>query len=47
MWQCDKRVGWISWTGEDVSVYERLKKRTTELQKDIPAYIKEIIEKHM
>lgn len=37
----------IMWTGEEISVYERLKKRTTELQKEIPAYIKEIIEKHI
>lgn len=37
----------IMWTGEEVSVYDRLKKRTIELQKDIPDYIKEIIEKHI
>ena len=37
----------IMWIGEEVSVYERLKKRTMELQKDIPAFIKEIIEKHV
>jgi hypothetical protein len=37
----------IMWTGEEISVYERLKKRTTELQKEIPAYIKEIIERHI
>jgi hypothetical protein len=37
----------IMWTGEEISVYDRLKKRTLELQKDIPAYIKEIIEKHV
>lgn len=37
----------IMWTGEEVSVYDRLRKRTMELQKDIPAYIKEIIERHV
>lgn len=37
----------IMWTGEEVSVYDRLKKRTMELQKNIPEYIKEIIEKHI
>lgn len=37
----------IMWTGEEISVYDRLKKRTLELQKDIPGYIKEIIEKHV
>lgn len=37
----------IMWTGDEISVYDRLKKRTMELQKDIPGYIKEIIEKHV
>ncbi len=37
----------IMWTGEEVSVYDRLRKRTMELQKDIPEFIKEIIEKHV
>jgi hypothetical protein len=35
------------WSGEEVSVYDRLKRRTMELQKDIPRYIKEIIEKNL
>jgi len=35
------------WVGEEVSVYDRLKKRTMELQKDIPEFIKEVIEKHV
>jgi hypothetical protein len=29
------------------SVYDRLKRRTMKLQKDIPKYIKEIIEKNL
>lgn len=37
----------IMWTGDEISIYDRLKKRTIELQKDIPGYIKEIIEKHV
>lgn len=37
----------IMWTGDEVTVYDRLKKRTMELQKEIPAYIKEIIERHV
>jgi len=37
----------IMWSGQEVSVYDRLKKRTMELQKDIPKYIKEIIEKNL
>jgi len=37
----------ILWTGTEVEVYERLKKKTTELQHDIPAYVKKIIEKNL
>ena len=37
----------IMWTGKEVSVYDRLKKRTMELQKDLPKFVKEIIEKHL
>lgn len=37
----------VLWTDEEVTIYERLKKRTLELQKDLPAYIKEIIERHL
>ena len=37
----------ILWSGKEVAIYDRLKRRTMELQKDIPKYIKEIIEKHM
>ena len=37
----------ILWTGEEISVYDRLKQRTQELQKDLPAYIKELIAKHL
>ena len=37
----------IMWSGSEVSVYDRLKKRTLELQKDLPAYIKALIEEHL
>jgi predicted DNA-binding protein len=37
----------IMWTSDEIAVYERLRQRTLELQKDIPAYIKEIVEKHI
>jgi hypothetical protein len=37
----------ILWSGEEVSIYEQLKEKTHELQKDLPAYIKEIIERHL
>lgn len=37
----------IIWTGQDLSIYERLRKRTMELQKDIPEFIKEILAKHV
>ncbi len=37
----------IVWTGAEVETYERLKKRTVELQKNIPGYVKEIVEAHL
>lgn len=37
----------ILWSGNEITVYEKLKERTFELQKELPAYIKEIIEKHL
>jgi hypothetical protein len=37
----------IMWSGDEISVYDRLKRRTMELQKDIPKYIKEIIQKNL
>jgi len=37
----------LLWSGNEVSVYDRLKERTLELQKELPAYIKEIIEKQL
>jgi hypothetical protein len=37
----------IMWSGEEVSIYERLKERTMELQKELPAYIKEIVNRHL
>lgn len=36
----------ILWSGEEVAVYDQLRRKTMELQKDIPKYVKEIIEKH-
>lgn len=37
----------ILWSGEEITVYEQLQERTLELQKELPAYIKEIIERHL
>jgi hypothetical protein len=37
----------ILWTGTEVEAYERLKQRTLRLQKNIPGYVKEIIEQHL
>jgi hypothetical protein len=37
----------ILWSGAEVSVYDKLRERTLELQKHLPAYIKELIEKHL
>ncbi|MCZ7593327.1 MAG: HNH endonuclease [Kiritimatiellae bacterium] len=37
----------IMWTGQEVKVYDKLKKHTAELQQDMPAYVKKIIEKNL
>ena len=37
----------IMWTGDEVEVYERLKKKTAELQQEIPGYVKKIIERNL
>jgi len=37
----------ILWTGAEVESYDKLKRRTLELQKNIPGYVKEIIEMHL
>ena len=37
----------IIWTEEEVTVYERLKQRTIQLQKNIPGFVKEIVEVHL
>lgn len=37
----------LMWEGEDVELYERLKQRAVSLEKEIPEFIKEIIEREM
>jgi hypothetical protein len=37
----------ILWTGAEVEFYEKLKRRTLQLQRNIPGYVKEIIERHL
>jgi hypothetical protein len=37
----------ILWMESEVEVYEKLKQRTLELQKNIPGYVKEIVEQHL
>lgn len=37
----------IVWTGPEVEDYEKLKRRTIQLQKNIPGYVKEIIAQHL
>lgn len=37
----------ILWQDAAVEVYDRLKKKTQELQREIPAYVKEIIENNV
>ena len=37
----------LMWSGGEVSVYDRLKAKTQTLQKDIPSFVKEIIERNV
>ncbi len=37
----------LMWTGRDVEIYERLKQLANSLEKEIPEFIKEIIEREM
>ena len=37
----------IMWSGGEVSIYDRLKERTLELQRDLPEYVKCLIERHL
>jgi hypothetical protein len=37
----------IIWWGPEIDTYERLKKRTAELQRNIPGYVKELIDAHL
>ena len=37
----------IVWAGDEVGAYDKLKRVTEKLQKDMPAYVKEIIRKHV
>ena len=37
----------IMWIGAEVAVYDRLKKKTEELQQDMPAYVKNVIERNL
>jgi hypothetical protein len=37
----------LMWEGEDIEIYERLRQRATSLNKEIPEFIKEIIEREM
>jgi hypothetical protein len=37
----------ILWIEAEVEIYEKLKQRTLQLQKNIPGYVKEIVEQHL
>ncbi len=37
----------IMWSGKDVKVYDKLKRRTETLQRDMPSYVKDVIRKHI
>jgi hypothetical protein len=44
---CEARHADIMWTGQEARIYDLLKKRAAELQKNIPSYVKEIIAAHL
>lgn len=37
----------ILWSGGDVAVYDKLKEKTLESQKELPEYVKRLIERHL
>ncbi len=37
----------IMWAEEEIEIYEKLKRKTIQLQKNIPGYVKEIVEQHL
>jgi hypothetical protein len=37
----------LLWTGPEVETYEKLKRRTAQLQKNVPGYVKKIIAQHL
>ncbi len=37
----------ILWTENEIKDYERLRRRTIQLQKNIPSYVKEVLAKHL
>jgi hypothetical protein len=37
----------ILWTGGEIEDYEKLRRRTTALQRNIPSYVKEIVARHL
>jgi hypothetical protein len=37
----------IIWTGAETEIYEKLKRRILDLQKNIPEYVKELVEAHL
>jgi len=37
----------IMWRGNEVKIYQRLKHKTRQLQKEMPSYVKKLIEEHL
>lgn len=37
----------ILWSESEVEIYEKLKQRTLQLQKNVPGYVKDIVEQHL
>lgn len=37
----------LLWEGDDIEVYERLKQRSVSVEKELPEFVKEIIEREI
>ena len=37
----------LLWEGDDIEIYERLKQRAVSMEKDLPEFVKDIIEREI
>jgi len=37
----------IMWTGDDVSIYDEMKRRSAKIQQNMPSFVKDIIKRHI